>query len=129
MNNNSKDKDKDKENDKYIMKPNINYLTANDVYRKFQNMNDDTIRILGFDPSEYKLYDWIIRVFGVSATAIRPSVKQDHLAEGTAEDDLTKKTLDIVKQCNTIRSLMNDTTNEKSKIYIENHTKLLQYNT
>lgn len=123
-----KDKDKEKEVEKTNAKPNIVYLTANDVYRKFQNMNDDTVRILGFDPSEYKLYDWIIRVFGVSATAIRPSVKPDHLAEGTAEDDLTKKTLDIVKQCNNIRSLMDNTTNEKSKTYIENHTKLLQYN-
>ena len=120
-------KDKDGENANANMKNGVEPLTANDVYSKLQNVNDEDTRIFGFDPTAYKLFDWIIRIFGVSATAIRPSVKPDHLAEGTAEDDLTKKTLDIVKQCNTIRSLMNST-NEKSKTYIENHTKLLQYN-
>ena len=123
-----KDKDGDEQVDEGKGKAEVTSISGNEAFRKLENMSDETADALGFSATKYKLSDWMIRNFVISAPSIRPSVKAEYLAEGTAEDDLTKKTLDVVKQCATIRGLMNDPDKTKSTHYIENHTQLLQYN-
>jgi DNA-directed RNA polymerase II subunit RPB1 len=107
----------------------ITAISGNEAFRKLENISDETAEMLGFCAKNYKMSDWMIRNFVISAPAIRPSVKADYLAEGTSEDDLTKKSLEVVKQCATIRGLMNNPDNAKSDHYIDNHTQLLQYHT
>lgn len=123
---------KDNEDDIHIdeskYKSEVTAISGNEAFRKLENISDETAEMLGFPVSKYKMSDWMIRNFAISALAIRPSVKLDYLADGAAEDDLTKKTLDVVKQCATIRGLMNNSDKAKSDHYIENHTQLLQYN-
>lgn len=104
-------------------------ITGDEAYRKLENISYETTRILGINPDSYRLNDLMIRDFPISALAIRPSVKAEFLAEGTSEDDLTKKTLDIVKQCDRIRNIMNNPNKIKNIEHkISNHTQLLQYN-
>ena len=123
---NKGDDDKGDDDKKKVKKEPIN---GDEAYRKLENISYETSRILGINPDSYKLNDLMIRDFPISALSIRPSVKAEYLAEGTSEDDLTKKTLDIVKQCDRIRNIMNNPEkSENIEHKINNHTQLLQYN-
>lgn len=72
------------------------FLTATMIYHIFNNISDDTCRMLGINPErsrpEYMIYD----IFLVPPIQVRPPVKGD-IGGGQSEDDLTRKIGDIIK--------------------------------
>lgn len=103
-------------------------ITANEAFHKLENISDQTTFDLGIDANKFKLKDLIIQNYPISALAIRPSVKVDYLAEGTSEDELSKKLLDIVKQCVRLESLINNPEKKIDDKKIDSYVQLLQHN-
>jgi len=121
-------KDDEDDDDDIKKKPQKESIFGDEAYSKLENISAESCKIIGLDPDKYRPQDWIIHNFPISAPSIRPSVKADYLAEGTSEDDLTKKTVDIIKQADRIRKLQNNPKdNENIEQHIDNHTLLLQY--
>jgi len=111
-----------KKKQKEILYPNI-------VYDILRNISDSDCRIFGLDPTKMRPENLIIKNFVIPPIAIRPSVKADYLTTGSAEDDLTKKIADIIKQNLRIRKEKDkQESGEQTKI-ITDHLQLLQYHT
>lgn len=84
----------------------IRLLKSKDVYNILNNMDDETCHILGIDFNINRASDLLVKNWPISAPAIRPSVKADYMADGTSEDDLTKKTLEVVRNSDKIRKFI-----------------------
>lgn len=110
-----------KKKQKEILYPSI-------VYDILRNISDSDCRIFGIDPIKMRPENLIIKNFVIPPIAIRPSVKADYLSSGSAEDDLTKKIADIIKQNLRIRKEM-DKHSAGEPSYINNNLQLLQYHT
>lgn len=122
------DGSKDDDNDKKKLQKEIVTINGYEAFNIFCNVSDEDHEILGIDPKVYRLSDLIHQNYPVSALAIRPSVKAEYLAEGTSEDDLTKKTLDIVKTCDRIRKTLDQPDKKKHAQKIDTLVDLLTYN-
>ena len=90
-------------------------LSSNDVYQILDNMSDQTISAFLIDPLLFRPSDMCHYHWPISAPSIRPSVKADYLADGTNEDDLTKKSLDVVRQCDKIKGLIDSGKYDKAE--------------
>ena len=88
---------------------------------------DSDCKVLGFDPACMRPENFIIKNFVIPPIPIRPSVKADYLSSGSAEDDLTKKIADIIKQCIRIRKEMDRQRSGEESKFIMDHLQLLQY--
>jgi len=97
------------------------------VFDILRNISDTDCRILGLDPSKSRPENLIIKNFPIPPIAIRPSVKADYLSAGSAEDDLTKKIADIIKQNLRIRKQKDKESSGEETKFIQDHLQLLQY--
>jgi DNA-directed RNA polymerase II subunit RPB1 len=99
------------------------------AYDILRNISDSDCRIIGFDPTKMRPENLIIKNFIIPPIAIRPSVKADYLSSGSAEDDLTKKIADIIKQNLRIRKEIDKQSSGEQARFITDHLQLLQYHT
>jgi DNA-directed RNA polymerase II subunit RPB1 len=83
-------------------------LTAALVYSIFVNISDEDCILMGFDPKISRPEDMIIKIFPIPPLPIRPSVRQDNLANSSSEDTLQNKLSEMQKANNRIKK-------EKSK--------------
>ena len=104
-------------------------IHASMAYDILRNISDSDCRIIGFDPTKMRPENLIIKNFVIPPIAIRPSVKADYLSSGSAEDDLTKKIADIIKQNLRIRKEIDKQASGEQTKFIQDHLQLLQYHT
>jgi DNA-directed RNA polymerase II subunit RPB1 len=110
----------------YTKKKQRDILYADKVYEILRNISDTDCAVIGLDPEETRPENLIIKYFPIPPISIRPSVKADYLSSGTAEDDLTKKIADIIKQNLRIRKEKDKQIGE-ADIKITTSIQLLQY--
>lgn len=75
------------------------------LFSKLKDVSKDTVDLLGFDSSKFKLTDYMIHYFPVSSLCIRPTIEIDDFGNNRSHDDLTKKTANIAKTVRKIYSL------------------------
>lgn len=98
----------------YVYKKNKVLVTEDDVSKIFENINDDDIVLLGFDPSCIHPKNLILSVIPVLPTISRPYI----ITEGvTCDDDLTVQYTEIVKANNHLKDT--DLTEAKMQKYIQ----------
>jgi DNA-directed RNA polymerase II subunit RPB1 len=91
------------------------------VLRCFQRMSEETIRVLGFNPT-YSHPAWMVcTVLAVPPLTVRPSVVMDD--NQRMEDDLTHKLIDIVRNNQRLRERID---RGDARDSIEKHTVLLE---
>lgn len=79
-------------------------LTALDAYNVLKNIDDEDVRLLGFNP-EWVRPEWmLVSVLPVPPPHVRPTVTQDSIQ---SEDDLTSQLLAIVKINMNLESAVN----------------------
>lgn len=78
-------------------KRNLRILTPQLCYDILKLVSDEDYRILGFDPTVSRPEDMIIVEFPVPPIQVRPSIKMEMLSASSADDDLTHKLVDIIK--------------------------------
>ena len=71
-------------------------LSADMIYHIFNNISDDTCRMLGINPDRSRPENMIYAIFLVPPIHVRPPVRGD-IGGGQSEDDLTRKIGDIIK--------------------------------
>ena len=81
---------------------------------------------MGIDPKKSRPEDMVYKIFPVPPVQVRPSVKADHMASSTMEDDLTHKIADIIKANIRIRKFK-ESLNDTSAKYGPDHIQLLQF--
>jgi DNA-directed RNA polymerase II subunit RPB1 len=113
----------------FVKKKQKEVIYASTAYDILRNISDSDCRILGFDPTKMRPENFIIKNFVIPPIAIRPSVKADYLSSGSAEDDLTKKIADIIKQNLRIRKEIDKQSSGEPSKFITDHLQLLQYHT
>ena len=75
-------------------------IPVDDIKKTFENLTDDNVRLLGFDPSLVHPKSLIITLFPVLPYCCRPFV----LADGqTCDDDLTIQLVEIIKANNHLK--------------------------
>ena len=75
-------------------------IPVDDIKKTFENLTDDNVRLLGFDPSLVHPKSLIITLFPVLPYCCRPFV----LADGqTCDDDLTIQLVEIIKVNNHLK--------------------------
>lgn len=79
-------------------------LSADTCLRRFENVDDDTVRLIGLDPVLVHPRNFIITAFPIIPTCCRPFVTSDG---STCDDDLTYQLGEIVKN-NILFSQTND---------------------
>jgi DNA-directed RNA polymerase II subunit RPB1 len=113
----------------FVKKKQKEVIYASTAYDILRNISDSDCRIIGFDPTKMRPENFIIKNFVIPPIAIRPSVKADYLSSGSAEDDLTKKIADIIKQNLRIRKEIDKQSSGEQSKFITDHLQLLQYHT
>ena len=113
----------------FVKKKQKEIIYASMAYDILRNISDSDCRIIGFDPTKMRPENFIIKNFVIPPIAIRPSVKADYLSSGSAEDDLTKKIADIIKQNLRIRKEIDKQSAGEQNKFISDHLQLLQYHT
>lgn len=78
-------------------KRNPRILTPQLCYDILKLVPDEDYRIMGFNPAVSRPEDMIIVDFPVPPIQVRPSIKTEMLASSSADDDLTHKLVDIIK--------------------------------
>ena len=106
---------KDDDDSKKKEQSDVFLLSSEDVYKILDNMDDQTISTFLLDPSVFRPSDLLHYHWPISAPSIRPSIKADYLADHTSEDDLTKKSLDVVRQCDKIKGLIDSGKYDKAE--------------
>jgi len=86
-------------------------FTAREALDILQNISADDCRILGFDPTAAHPAWMIQTVMLVSSPVIRPAITETSGARTKGQDDLTKKTVDIVKAARNIEKWRASTKN------------------
>jgi DNA-directed RNA polymerase II subunit RPB1 len=102
-------------------------ITPYDVLKVLRKISKADAKIVGFDSDKQNLEDLIILTLCISALSMRPSTKAGYLTAGSAEDDLTKQSIDILKQCEKIRQEMDKEMTDEQTKFIITHMQLLQY--
>ena len=109
-------------------KPVKDVLTAERCYALFQNITDDTYRLLGFNPDKSRPEDLIIKYFPFPPVSIRPSTKADYLGGEIQDNRLTSRLSYIVKANKNLRKAYNkDQMNNLSKVMNNGKYEQLQY--
>lgn len=104
---------------KYILAPST-------CYNILKNISDDDCILLGLDPKFCRPENMIYKVLPVPPIQVRPTIRGDFTVTGTAQNDLTHKLGDIVK--NNIRvQRFKESQNETTLKYGNDHIHLLQY--
>lgn len=85
-------------------------MQAEECLRRFQNVTDDQIKLLGFDPNLVHPKNCIFTKFPVLPTCCRPYVVSDGCV---CDDDLTYQLIEIIKNNN----LVNENEDIVSKYY------------
>jgi len=97
-------------------------LTPNMIREWFERIEDDDLRLLGFDPDVARPEWMILQVLPVPPVDVRPSII---LESGIrAEDDLTHKLVDIIRINQRLRENIE---NGAPTLIIEDLSELLQY--
>jgi len=76
------------------------------IYEIFRNMKENDIFLLGFNPTQGKPQDFLLKTFPIPPVIIRPSAKIDMLTSSTQEDSLTLMIANIIKTSNNLRKRM-----------------------
>ena len=116
--------DASKEENKENNKPVKYILTPAMVYIKFKAISDDDCMLMGFNPKTSRPENMIHKNLPVPPIPVRPSMRGEYNGGSTAEDDLTKFLVAIVK-ANT--RLINQKTNDKNAIHTDIHAHLLRF--
>ena len=88
-------------------------LSVQDIKRYLNNISDEDVILMGFDPSRIHPRNMIMSVFPVIPPCSRPCV----MAEGhICDDDLTNQLLEIIKSNNTLNSDNTDTIKYKKAL-------------
>jgi len=109
-------------------KKNIEILSPSKIYNILKNIDDDEIKIMGFDPAVNRPENFIIKNFPIPPVAIRPSVRLEMLNSSSSEDGLTLKLVNIVKDNLRLKKQKERMviTGEEVK-YNQDYRQLLQY--
>ena len=102
-------------------------LLPSQVYNILRNISDSDCKLMGLNPLKMRPQDLIIKNFPIPTVAIRPSIKADYLSSGSAEDDLTKKIADIIKQNLRIRKHKDKEVLGEETKFLDGNLHLLQY--
>jgi DNA-directed RNA polymerase II subunit RPB1 len=102
-------------------------LYPSQVFNILRNISDSDCKLMGLNPFKMRPEDLIIKNFPIPTIAIRPSIKADYLSSGSAEDDLTKKIADIIKQNLRIRKHKDKEALGEETKFLDGHLQLLQY--
>ena len=78
----------------YVVKKNKILVTEDDIKKVFDSIDDDTVRLLGFDPSIIHPKNLILTHFPILPPISRPYVITDDM---TCDDDLTIQYQEIIK--------------------------------
>ncbi len=97
-------------------------LTAIDIESRLKRISNEDLRLLGFDPDNFRPEWTILSVLPVPPVTMRPSIIDD--AGKRLEDDLTHKLVDIVLSNQRLRE---STEGGASHYIIEELWQLLQY--
>ncbi len=89
-------------------------LTTEEIYNIFSKMTDDSIRLLGFDPTRIHPKHFIIQVLPVLPPRSRPFIVADSIV---SDDDLTIGYCEIIKANNNIQNA--NISDVKRQKYIE----------
>ena len=77
-------------------------LTVDDIKKLFDNVSDDDVKLLGFNPELMKPINLILTVFPVIPTCCRPYVVSDG---NVCDDDLTIQLVEIIKANNHLEQI------------------------
>ncbi len=97
-------------------------LTPIDIRRRFENIPDEDLELIGFDPRDARPEWMIFTVLPVPPTTVRPSILVETGIR--SEDDLTHKLVDIVRVNERLREHI---AAGAPQIIIEDLWELLQY--
>jgi DNA-directed RNA polymerase II subunit RPB1 len=86
------------------MKP----FTSIDAYNILKHMNHDDIGLLGMDADSMHPKNFMITVLQVPPPVIRPSVMASEGSRSRGQNDLTRKLLEIIKQCNIFQNVLKE---------------------
>lgn len=104
---------------KYILAPST-------CYNILKNISDDDCLLMGLNPKHCRPENMIYKVLPVPPIQVRPTIRGDFTVTGTAQNDLTHKLGDIVK--NNIRvQKFKELQNKATLKYGNDHIHLLQY--
>jgi DNA-directed RNA polymerase II subunit RPB1 len=81
-------------------------FTSIDAYNILKHMHRDDIELLGMNPDNMHPKKFMITVLKVPPPVIRPSVVASEGSRSRGQNDLTKKLLEIVKQCHIFNNVM-----------------------
>lgn len=95
-------------------------------YDILKSVSDEDCMIMGFDPSKSRPEDMIIVNFPVPPVQVRPSIKVEILSSSTADDDLTHKLVDIIKNNENLKDAKGDSSLVKQSS-INDDFMLLQF--
>lgn len=110
---------KQREDEKNMaMKP----FTSIDAYNILKHMDPEDVKLFGFDPLKMHPKNLMITVLFVPPPVIRPSVVASEGSKSRGQNDLTRKLLEIVKQCHTLEGYLR----ENPKLF-DNPTREVQY--
>jgi len=83
-------------------------FTAIDAYNILKHMHPDDITLMGMDPQVMHPKKFMITVLKVPPPVIRPSVVASEGSRSRGQNDLTRKLLEIIKQCHLFENLMKE---------------------
>ena len=97
-------------------------FTANDAYVQLNNIDNDTQRLFGFNPTRAPPKNMIIRVLLVPPPCVRPSITASEGSRTRGQDDLTHKLQDILRECDkyvAVPPIDNPDHNRKRQKYVK----------
>lgn len=87
-------------------------LTVEEIKKIFDNIPDEDVRLLGFNPERIHPRNFIMSVFPVPPPAARPPVLSDG---NLCDDDLTYQIIEIAKNNISLQELLEETKKENNK--------------
>lgn len=101
-------KTSDNEDERDNIKINKQILSPQLCYDILKAISDEDCMVMGFDPQKSRPEDMIIVNFPVPPVQVRPSIKIEILSSSSADDDLTHKLVDIIKNNENLKDAKGD---------------------
>ena len=105
----------------------VSTLMGSDALRIVKKLSDSDCKIIGINSDKQRPDDLIESVLCVAPPSIRPAVRNGYLTSGSAEDDLTKESIEIIKRAGKVRKEMDKEQTERQLENIMNQIFELQY--
>jgi DNA-directed RNA polymerase beta' subunit len=109
----------------YVIKKNKILVTEDDIKKVFDSIDNDTVRLLGFDPNIIHPKSMVLTVFPILPPISRPYIITDEM---TCDDDLTVQYLEIIKANKNLEDKTNENKYQKNIQTLKFRLKTLMNN-